>query len=139
MIRGYFDQYGRPFVQGRLTVPRLGMDGFVDFLVDTGSDSTVLHPLDGQLLRCNFDLLKDSEVVDGIGGGHDYFPESGAAITLTGERTAYQFSPITIDIAKPGGNVDTLPSILGNDMLQYLKMYYRRRVGTLIFQLDDGR
>ena len=51
MIEGYFDRHGRPYLQGRLIIERLQVDGPIEFLVDTGSDGTVLHPKDGQLLN----------------------------------------------------------------------------------------
>ena len=37
MIRGRFDHYRRPYVLGRLILPRWNIQGEVDFLVDTGS------------------------------------------------------------------------------------------------------
>lgn len=47
MITGSFDGEGRPYVQGRLIISRFKVDGFIDFLMDTGADTTTLHPDDG--------------------------------------------------------------------------------------------
>ena len=66
MIHGYFDQYGRPYVEGRLIIERLGIDGRVHFLVDTGADSTALHSRDGERLNCRFDLLSSPLSMGGV-------------------------------------------------------------------------
>ena len=52
MIMGYFDQFGTPWVEGRLIIQRLEVDGPVSFLVDTGADLCALHPPDGITLQC---------------------------------------------------------------------------------------
>ncbi len=43
MIIGGFDEYGRPFIRGRLSIPRLDINSEIDFLLDTGADVTCLH------------------------------------------------------------------------------------------------
>ena len=45
VIRGRFDHYRRPYVLGRLILPRWNIQGEVDFLVDTGADSTIISPI----------------------------------------------------------------------------------------------
>ena len=48
MIRGRFgDTTGRPYIEGRLIVPRLNLRSDVSFIVDTGADNSLLMPLDG--------------------------------------------------------------------------------------------
>ena len=70
MIAGYFDSEGTPWLDGRVIIERLGVDGPVRFLVDTGADSGALHSADGKVLGCRFDLLDEDKVqsVGGIGG-----------------------------------------------------------------------
>jgi hypothetical protein len=47
-IAGRFgDTTGRPYLEGRLVLPRLGKRGDFSFLVDTGADYTYLMPGDG--------------------------------------------------------------------------------------------
>ena len=46
MIIGEFDEHGRPYVAGRLIIPRLRVDQRTAFLLDTGADRTCLHPRD---------------------------------------------------------------------------------------------
>lgn len=70
MIRGRFDHYRRPYVLGRLILPRWNIQGEVDFLVDTGADSTIIHPYDGHRLRVPFAELESEILSVGIGGRH---------------------------------------------------------------------
>ena len=137
MIHGYFDEYGRPYVEGRLIIERLEVDGTVHFLVDTGADSTVLHPRDGVRLNCRFDLLGGPRSMGGIGGRQDYYPEDGATIVFYGEDTTYTFTDVRINIAKPSPEDRNLPSLLGNDVLGLLRMDYHRRAGLLRLYHSD--
>ena len=131
MIHGYFDEYGRPYVEGYLTIERLGIDGRVYFLVDTGADSTALHPWDGERLNCRYDFLVSPPSMGGVGGHQDYYPEDGAIITFYGEGAVYTFTDIRINIAKPAPSNRNLPSLLGNDVLGLLRMDYHRSAGLL--------
>ncbi len=48
MLRGRFGHANkRPYIQGRLFIPRLEIWSDVSFLVDTGADKTSLLPADG--------------------------------------------------------------------------------------------
>ncbi len=78
MIIGRFDEYGRPFIRGRLFIPRLGIDSEIDFLLDTGADVTCLHPGDLRLIRIGVDFIPSESVVEpsGIGGKGRYFEET---------------------------------------------------------------
>ena len=51
MVIGWFSFTGRPFVRVRVTIPRLGIRRTVEFLVDTGSDSTCVNHRDAAYLR----------------------------------------------------------------------------------------
>ena len=51
---------------------------------------------------------------------------------------SYRFPGFTIDIAEPNQDIERLPSLLGNDILKYLDMNYRRGARKLVFHLDDG-
>ncbi len=42
MIIGEFDDRGRPYVEGRVIIPRLNINEIVTFLLDTGADGTCL-------------------------------------------------------------------------------------------------
>ena len=68
MIIGAFDDMENPYVSCRLAIPQFRVDTEVNFLVDTGSDSTVLHPYDLQRLGISSEQLQDESVTAGVGG-----------------------------------------------------------------------
>ena len=135
MIIGYFDR-GEPFVQGRLVIERLEVDEYVWFLVDTGADSTVLNPADGELVGCRFDLLRGNPTpVYGIGGNQNCYSEE-ATIVFADDDGQFVF-PVAIDIVLPDPNpeavVNELPSLLGRDFINYRLMHYDYNADLLRF------
>ena len=135
MITGYFDR-DEPYVQGRVIIERLGIADYVDFLVDTGAYSTVLHPMDGIRMNCRYDLLTgEPERVYGIGGGQDCFPEA-AKIVFADDDGEYLFELI-IDLVRPDPDpnaiVNELPSLLGRDFINFRLLHYDHNDGLLRF------
>ena len=80
MIIGELGRFGRPYVRCRLSMSRLGVGGRIIFLVDTGADSTYLHPGDGVELGVPFDLLQGRSTTRGIGGTASYFSEPAVLV-----------------------------------------------------------
>ena len=70
MLRGRFgDTTGRPYLEGRLVIPRLSLESDISFLVDTGADRTVLLTADGQRMGIDYsDLTEDIGPSVGLGG-----------------------------------------------------------------------
>lgn len=136
MIFGYFDSEGAPYLDGWVVIERLGVQGLVRFLVDTGADSGALHSADGKILGCRFGLLHDEDVrsFGGVGGSQDYFPED-ATIFFEGVDGIYAFD-VSLDIAKPSEETDDLPSLLGRDLLNSLRIEYAYTEGVLRFDLS---
>ena len=130
MIYGYFDEAGQPWVWVRLTIPRLGIvSHWVLFFVDTGADSTCLHPDDGRLIGCPFDALVNPAVFGGTGGAHTYYIEP-AIVSLQEDDTAFTFE-VPLSIAKPHPVADEVPSLLGRDVLNQVRMDYDFLAGRL--------
>ena len=137
MIAGRFDARGRPILRARLIVPRFGIDDAVNFLLDTGAAGTSLHPFDSGLVGLPFDELREPFDLVGVGGRSAYYRES-ALVALAGNRGDHIFD-ITLTIAKPepasASNprpvVNRLPSLLGRDVLNRLRMDYDFRAGRL--------
>lgn len=141
MIAGSFDSSGQPVVKSRLVVPRLGVDDEVDFLVDTGADSTCLHPADGQYIRFPYDELAvslDSEVV---GGSHPYYREYAYVVFYESDGIRPRAFDIILAVVRPEQPtpsnprpvVNRLPSLLGRDVLNRPRMDYDFPGGRLDF------
>lgn len=137
MIAGRFGTHGEPFSRARLVIPRLGIDQEIDFLVDTGADDTCLHPADGIRIQFPFQELDMPSLSAGVGGSYPYYREI-AFIVLADSDGNHAFD-ITLAIARPQlptpSNprpvVNRLPSLLGRDVLNRLRMDYDHPAGRL--------
>lgn len=122
MIAGYFSEHGIPYVTGQISLPRLGVAGEVNFLVDTGAVATILHPLDGTRLSCPLDRLVLPVTLEGVGSVLTYHRET-AIVAFGDGGTEVEFR-LELSIAKPHPAVNGLDSLLGRDILNRLHMDY---------------
>lgn len=134
MISGYFAEDGEPYVRCRVHLPRFSLVEEIDFLVDTGSDTTILHPEAGVRLGCPFDELSNPLNVTGAGGSHTYYAEPAVVSFYDGEAR-HDFR-IDLHIGKPNPITDGLDSLLGRDVLNELEMEYAPRLRHLHLYLD---
>ena len=131
MIAGYFTDDGEPYVRANLTLPRLGVRGEVHFLIDTGTDATILHPGYAIELNCPFDELEAPVDFVSAGGAHEYYAEP-AVVSFHDGEARHDFR-ITVFVAKPHPLVDELDSLLGRDILNRLRMDYEYPENRLEF------
>ena len=124
MIIGRFDEYGRPFIRGRLFIPRLNVDSEIDFLLDTGADATCLHPVDLERIGIEADFVPAGSVIEpsGIGGRGRYFEET--AVLFFEDETALRLYAINLYVAEPDEDLEHLPSVLGRDVINRWSMTY---------------
>ena len=131
MIAGYFKPDGIPYVECRLSLPRLGCLGRVHFLIDTGADTTTLHPDTASEMGCPFDALVNPDQFTGVGGTLLYYTER-AILTFEDEDGGAQRFEINIAVAKPHPVTNDLDSLLGRDILNQLDIveysFPRRRL-----------
>ena len=137
MIAGYFAADGSPYVKARVNLPRLGVVGDVNFLVDTGTDTTILHPTTGEELDCPFDELTNPIDVISASGTRTYYAET-AVVSLYDGEVRHDFR-INLHIGKPDPITDSLDSLLGWDILNDMEMEYTPRRGQLSFHLNGER
>ena len=123
MIVGQFTADGRPYLDGIVTLARLGVRGRVRFLIDTGSDTTILHPDAAADLDCPFDLLDNPAEFISAGGILLYYFEPAVLTFAETDGGAQEFE-IQISIAKPDPVTDGLDSLLGRDLLNQVRMEY---------------
>lgn len=122
MIVGQFDSFGRPYVVCRLIIPRLRVSRRISFLLDTGADSTSLHPRDARAARIPFSQLSNRRDSRGIGGRSPYFSEP--AILSFSDDTVVRIYQVGLLIAEPNDTNETLPSLLGRNVINHCRMVY---------------
>ena len=134
MIAGRFEQDGRPVIRARVNLPRLGVMGDVNFLVDTGSDTTILHPEGGQGLHCPYDEMENPFTIESVSGTQIYYAEPAVISFYEGSGERRDFRVDGLSIGKPHPALDELPSLLGRDVLNRLEMIYNFAANRLRFE-----
>ena len=126
MIIGRFALTGHPFVKARVTIPRLGVQGEVDFLVDTGADRTCVNHRDVAHMRLFPEILRGNEATyaEGVGGWARYFREDARLEFLdTDDGRPYEHT-FRLLIADLSDAPLPTPSLLGRDILNLHRMVY---------------
>ena len=129
MIAGYFDERGRPYIEGHVRIPRMNIDGWVDFLVDTGATATSFSPNDTRNLRVPISELANPVPHRGIAGTRTYYREP--AVILFPDGAEWRRFDVDLYIAPPDEGTDYLPSLLGRDVLNAVRMEYDFPAGRL--------
>ena len=123
---GWFSFIGQPFVRARVTIPRLGVQREVDFLVDTGSDSTCVNRRDAVNMGLSPEVFRGSEraYAEGVGGGSRYFREYARLVFLdTDDGRPYEHMTSLL-IVNLSDAPSPIPSLLGRDVLNLHRMVY---------------
>ena len=117
--KGYLGGPDRPFIRVVVALNRFGGSKQVDMLLDTGSDITTLQPKDSLLMLDESQLMQliNRRQVQGLGGFIDsYLEDATVGFYLPDRKICWV--PTVMDITDPYSG-STLPSTLGNDVLQY--------------------
>ncbi|HLH23534.1 MAG TPA: hypothetical protein VK066_13515 [Chloroflexota bacterium] len=139
MIRGYFEGppgRRRPFVTARLELATRGPVGEVEFLIDTGAESTILGPVDALWLRIDTRLLPTGPRTVGIGGR--------IATTRLEARLRLGDRPIStvLRLLAPRSRRQqqallSLPSLLGRDVLRHFALVVEERTDRVLLLDPD--
>ena len=134
-MRGRFGgTSGRPYVEGRLLIPRLNITGDISFLVDTGADHTLLNPLDGIRMGIDYSQLTGDIEIVGVGGLCHNYVEPAIAVFSEPKKTLYIYT-ITLEITPPNPEIMDIPSLLGRDILDQWRMTYNPSKNRLTFKV----
>lgn len=126
MLKGrYGDTTGRPYIEGRLSIPRLGLRGDISFIVDTGADKSVLMPLDANRLGVDYSQLNRSYNTIGIGGYSKNYIES-AMLAFAEPKALLHVYLLEIYICTPSPEIADIPSLLGRDILDRWKITFHK-------------
>ena len=131
MIRGWFDEFGRPYVRARVVIPRLRVNHSAYFLVDTGADSACLHPSDAVDMGIPFQQLINPRSSRGVGGRSQYFREPAIVSFEDGDLTRQYL--IQLLIAEPSESNRQLPSLLGRNIMNNWRSVFDPAIGVLEF------
>ena len=147
-VRGFFPtgfhMLPAPYVQAALLLPRLQLQGLVNFLIDTGADNTTLSLIDVERLNISYRRLKrDSiESVEGIAGEHFFYQEEAVLMLRDEDAKTYIFA-IKVHVPKKGKGGQTeqqrrLPSLLGRDVTDQCRMIIDFQQGVVELTPPEG-
>ena len=120
MIKGLFDK-GHPTISGALFIDSLGYAREVNFLADTGSYITVLHPSDGNAGNLPYPTLPSIAPVTTSNGIGAKARSHIVPADLYLQRVDGYWDLVSLDIAiaVPSPHNRTFPSLLGWDVLKH--------------------
>ena len=122
MIRGFFGSRNAPYVSCLVRIPRFEVEQRVRFLMDTGADSTCLHPFDAQDIGVPFHQSRDEAISSGVGGRAPYYRER-ALLSFTDGPISRVYD-IRLLIARPTTGNLRLPSLLGRNIINRWSVLY---------------
>ena len=128
-----------PVLAGRLLIPRPGISQPVFFVLDTGAASTALAPADGKRLNLDYSQFCFTKRSRGVGGSTASAQEP-AYVMFYSEQAGLTIYRIDLTILKPDedGELDSIPSLLGRDILSRGRSVYSPAEGRLTFEVLDA-
>lgn len=131
MITGFFSEIGRPYIYGKVTLPRFGVSVDVPFLLDTGADSSCLHSEDARNLAVPESSLGNEVHAGGVGGTAAYYREPATITFAYGSGGIDEVSyNIDLDLSYSDESIG-LPSLLDRDILDDWHIEYSRKRNLL--------
>jgi hypothetical protein len=137
LLGRFGDISGRPYLEGRVVIPRLGLRGDFSLLVDTGADATFLMPGDAITLGLDFGLLRDLDTGSvGAGGAISSYREP-AVVAFADDANLYGYL-VNVSIMAFRDDMLTLPSLVGRDLLHRWRMTYHYSASRLEFEVESA-
>ncbi len=138
MLTGRFGETtGRPYLEGRVIVPRFGIDADVSFLVDTGADTSLLSSTDAFDMGIDYSLLTGETESVGTAGVATNFTEPASLVFIDPGNYVYVYH-VDLEIASPNPDLMYIPSLLGREVIDRWRMVYDRPKSTLSFTVRSA-
>ena len=121
-------------------LPRLGKKGNVSFIFDTGADTSLLMPLDGQRMGIDYGRFQKEGTSLGIGGTSENYIESAFVgvcwrlLAFVGDEALYGYE-IELRVCKPSEDLMTIPSLLGRDIIDRWRVTYDKSALELLAEV----
>jgi hypothetical protein len=132
MLVGRFgNTSGAPYLEARVSIPRLRLNGLISFLVDTGADGTIFMPADSRKLGINFRRLRNPITSEGIGGPAKGFNEQ-IILSFSDRKFIYSYL-LVAEIAAPTSHNHRFPSLLGRDILDQWRFVMEKPKSRIVF------
>ncbi len=138
MLIGRFgDTSGRPYLEGRVVLPRLNVRADFSFVVDTGADETFLMPGDGLTMKLPYGSLAAFND-DSIGAsGPIRSTNEPAWVAFSDGDKLYGYS-LNLAILEFRRDMLMVPTLLGRDILHRWAMNYRHSAARLEFEVESA-
>lgn len=133
MINGFIHPDDRPMVTGLASLPNSSLERSILFLVDTGAEVTILHPLDAEQLGLDFAGLGCGQSITGIGGPAKVFDQELRLLFPDADTGAWYEYHLTVMVAAPTEHNRSFPSLLGRDILRFWLTEYDPSNGLVRF------
>ena len=130
MIAGYY-RGRRPMMRTHVTLPRLDAEGQIDILVDTGAQVTCILGPDGDVLNLPYESLAQPATLHGVGGATVMYREPALLTFRDAEDGRIYRYRTEVRIGPRTGSANILPSLLGQDILQYWSLLHEPATGRL--------
>lgn len=140
MIHGWFNEAsGRPQVRARVALVGQLVEDEIVLDIDTGSDMTMISPSHAELLGIDVAKLEVPTLISGIGGLEPIFPAKAAILFHDPDRglCVYYVEVGVFPAEADAGRFDPLPSLLGRDVLDRVRMTYHRRGDGLLIEPSE--
>ena len=122
MIIGSFDQEKTALCSEPSFLPRFRLDYEIDFLVDTGADTTTMHPEDAITMNVPYHKLRRGPSAYGIGDVQANFEETAFVVFAEGDKV--RVYGIRLSIPEPSPHNMNFPSLLGQDLMGNWRMVH---------------
>ena len=133
MLQGRFgDTSRRPYMSARVIVPRLNVTGNVSFIFDTGADFTMLMPADAATMSIDYNELNDPSSSFGIGGAAEAYVEPANIVFVNRDGDRLFGYNIQLYIQDPTPSAMHIPSLLGRDIIDRLRVTYDKSANKLL-------